>query len=556
MDFQETLVVALPELGRLAEFAEHRSPLDKGIVIEVAAIHEGMTQNFNNYPATELAAALPTWTSPYPKPVLLHHDPYSEAVGRVVGSRMDKEEDGTPYVRLQVAITAPEAIQRVRDQRYLTGSVGGKAGKALCSVCQSDWSQASMFDLPCKHRRGKSYNGKIASIEMADISFKEYSFVNMPADPKSGVRAVHTPMESEEDFRPARFFCLDMVHEGITELGESERSVLTGLPTQQATSLYLGLKSAFLSAVYEDSRQAKEEGMGVKPGETVETPPEVEEEDDVLAVSETLSDALASTTESEEELEEGDADDTEGQDEEEEESEEGDEEESDGDAEEEEEGEEEESAEEPTASDGAGDTGDADTSSSDGTPEGETTAPAEGDHTHSVSTPTPTFTVTSGNTTYTTTGYVTGSSGSGGTITILPDPKVAELEQKLAAAAEAETKLKDENTRLRAALKRGLAERAVDMKIALALCENEEREVQLEEHMKRSASSLADSIRDMAAMVPQQLSLRQLPVVQPTIAAITGDENREPIAGSTTTSPKPDDPEDLFVDVLMGRRSL
>jgi hypothetical protein len=568
MDFTETLTIALPKLDdRILEFAEQRGPLRKGLVIEVAAIHEGMTANYNNYPAMELAAALPSWTSPYPKPILLHHDPYSEAIGRIVGARMDSEDDGTPYTRLQAAITGTEAIQKVLDQRYLTGSVGGKAGKAKCSVCEADWSKASMFDLPCKHQRGKTYNGKLATIEMGDISFKEYSFVNMPADQKSGVRAVHAPLESEGEpvsgeFHPARFYLLDMVTEGITEVGESERDVLEGLQTQHATSLYLGLKSAFLSALHEDTRQNKENGMGVKPQD--ETPPEAEE-DDVLAVAESLSDDLSAKpadSEGDEESSEEEPpvaeEEAEGEESEGDEGETGDE----GTDEGEDKGEEGEEAgseegTEPTAAsdEPVGDTGDEDTNSSDGAEEEEVT-PSESTEGTLVlgSTSTPTFTVTSGNTTYTTTG--TAVSGGNYTIMVQPDPQVAELTQQVTSLTESETKLKEENTRLRAALKKGLAERVVDMKIALGVHEAEEREQALSEHLERSAGSLADTLRDLAAMPAMQRDYQQVPRVSPTGAAIGGDSDREPISGETSTSPKPDEPEDIFVDVLMGRRSL
>ena len=55
-----------------------------------------------------------------------------------MAAKMDKEQDGSAYVRLQVAITDPIAIQKVMDKRYLTGSVGGRAGKAVCSISGDD----------------------------------------------------------------------------------------------------------------------------------------------------------------------------------------------------------------------------------------------------------------------------------------------------------------------------------------------------------------------------------------------------------------------------------
>lgn len=555
MEFREDLVIALPDLSEsLNEFVEHRGAMERGLIIEVAAIHEGTTANFNHYPATELAAALPSWTSPYPKPVLLHHDPLSEAVGRIIGARMDKEADGTPYVRLQVAITDTEAMKKVKDRRYLTGSVGGKAGKASCTICQADWANASMFDMPCKHRRGKSYNGKLAGIEMGDIAFKEYSFVNMPADQHSGVRDIHAPMqeaEAEEDFRPARFFCLDMAKESITEFGESQRDVLGALRPQEATSLFLGLKGAFLSALAEDSRSSKEKRM------PDEMPPEVqEEEEDVLAVAEGLSADLAQPaeepTDSEEaEPKEGDEETPPEADEESEEEEAPKEESSDEEPEEEEEPEDEGEESEPEASDG----------------EDEAFKPKSDVKPHPFMDKNK-----DGKCDICTATKEQHTSAAPGKSTDKGTPKDseetpenaseeaegnAELQGQIAALQSENAKLSDQNTRLRAALKKNLAERVVDLRIAMGLTEADERDQLVDEYVERTASSLADSLRDLAAMPAQEAPFRRAPHVKPTALGVEGDNDREVVVEAVApTSPKPTTPEDLFVDVFMGRRPL
>ncbi len=58
-----------------------------------------------------------------------------------MAAKMDKEEDGSSFVRLQVAVTDPVAIEKVLDKRYLTGSVGGRAGKAICSITGEDLAE-------------------------------------------------------------------------------------------------------------------------------------------------------------------------------------------------------------------------------------------------------------------------------------------------------------------------------------------------------------------------------------------------------------------------------
>jgi len=115
-----------------------------------------MTANYNNYSATELEKALDSWVNPYPKPIIMNHDLNSEPIGRVIAAKMDKEEDGSNFVRLQIAITDPIAAQKISDQRYLTGSVGGKAGKAVCSISGDDLAAESSDGRPkpMRYKRG------------------------------------------------------------------------------------------------------------------------------------------------------------------------------------------------------------------------------------------------------------------------------------------------------------------------------------------------------------------------------------------------------------------
>jgi len=160
----------------------------------------GLTANYNNYSAAELEKALQSWVEPYPKPIILNHDLNSEPIGRVMAAKMEKEQDGAAYVRLQIAITDPVAAQKIADKRYLTGSVGGRAEEAVCSVCGIDWAvPRKSAGAPCSHMRGESYKGKVAMLEMRNIGFKEYSFVNLPADSNSTIRVVSGNLSESEE---------------------------------------------------------------------------------------------------------------------------------------------------------------------------------------------------------------------------------------------------------------------------------------------------------------------------------------------------------------------
>ena len=118
--------------------------------------------------------------------------------------------------------------------------------------------------------------------------------------------------------------------------------------------------------------------------------------------------------------------------------------------------------------------------------------------------------------------------------------------------------LEEENQKLRSALHRTLAERVVDAKIAIGIESYEAREELIADHVKRTASSLADSLRDLAGMPAAKKAKANLPEINSEIEASeneTGvitldrkDEEKE-IVESTPL-------EDIFVDALMGRRKL
>jgi starvation-inducible DNA-binding protein len=219
---------------------------------------------------------------------------------------MDKEEDGAPYVRLQVAITDPLAAQKISDKRYLTGSVGGRAGKAVCSISGEDLAAESSDGRPklAKYKRGQVYKGKLAFVDMQDISFKEYSFVNQPADQRSSVRASKsidgtTPISDSDTWTAkSTAFILHMDKEDIVSVEENE-SILKNMKKKESRPLYLHLKGAFLTALaFQESETAKADNTPLLSEKTIINEENLEmdettKNEDVLAAVENLSQDLS-----------------------------------------------------------------------------------------------------------------------------------------------------------------------------------------------------------------------------------------------------------------------
>lgn len=482
---------------------------------------------------------------------------------------MDKEQDGAPYVRLQVAITDPLAAQKISDKRYLTGSVGGRAGKAVCSISGEDLAAESADGRPktVKFKRGQVYKGKLAFVDMQDISFKEYSFVNQPADQRSSVRASKAidgstvVTDSENWTAKSTAFILHMDKEDITTVEENE-SILKGMKKKESRPLYLHVKGAFLTALaFQESETAKADNTALLSEKNIIDEENVEMDeivkgDDVLATVENLSqDLSAIATAPKEESEEISS-----------------QEEasvnvesknvdlisvlSDALQEAKEAGEqsvvdvlsskieklkkaqEDESLVEAPAAENA-----EQSPSEEKESEGEKVETEEQGKEEVVN--------------------------SENAESSPENETQEESDSELTGSTHADEQndnddklqvLQQENAKLREALHRTLAERVVDTKISLGVEPIEERENLIQDHATRSAGSLADSLRDLAKLPVAKKNIQKLNVESVIDSCIVSEKENNVIVEDEEVSTAPEEKvntvEELFVDTLMGRRKL
>lgn len=479
---------------------------------------------------------------------------------------MDKEQDGAPYVRLQVAITDPLAAQKISDKRYLTGSVGGRAGKAVCSISGEDLAAESADGRPkvAKYKRGQVYKGKLSFVDMQDISFKEYSFVNQPADQRSSVRASKSidgstvVTDSENWTAKSTAFILHMDKEDITTVEENE-SILKGMKKKESRPLYLHVKGAFLTALaFQESETAKAGNTpllsekNIIDEENVEMD-EIVKGDDVLTTVENLSqDLSAIATAPKEESEEISS--------------------------------QEESSvnvesknidlisvlsDALSAAQEAGEQSMVDvlslkiedlkkaqeqktlveTPAAEQSPDEEKESEGEKVETEEQGKE---EVVNSENT------------ESSPEIEAQEEPK-SELTDSTDAAEQDDNDnklqvLQQENAKLREALHRTLAERVVDTKISLGVEPIEERENLIQDHATRSAGSLADSLRDLAKLPVAKKNIQKLNVESVIDSYVVSEQEDNVIVEDEEVSTAPEEKvntvEELFVDTLMGRRKL
>ena len=207
---------------------------DYSLVCEIDATHSGTIINNRVYPPKSMRKGLKTWTNPYKKPVLTNHDDDKDPIGRVIKAKYEptslgidskeytpilKRSDGYGYQRLTVKITDPSAIQKILDGRYETVSVRMSTNHAFCSICNSDWS----VDGPCDHTPGQTYEKKLAYITTGDLSYRELSFVNIPADEFAGVKeAIITEEKDSKDPISVKFYANNAEEKFLSDLSSNE----------------------------------------------------------------------------------------------------------------------------------------------------------------------------------------------------------------------------------------------------------------------------------------------------------------------------------------------
>lgn len=363
---------------------------------------------------------------------------------------------------------------------------------------------------------------------MQDISFKEYSFVNQPADQRSGVRTSKkidgsvATADSDNWTAKTTAFVLHMDKEDIISVEENE-SIFNGLKKKESRPLYLHLKGAFLTAMAlqesETDRQKDNTLLFVKNNvdgnneESAKMNTEVKEEN-VLEVVEALAQDLQSpSTEATPEVEQA-------------------------------------SETTPVVEENA-ETTDAEKISSDDSEKTEEQAEKAVESVDAEKSEEASSTETE-------------------EAKEAEEPKAELSDNKEVAEQNADEtqkkiqSLEEENKKLKEALHRTLAERVVDTKIALGIESAEDRDALIEDHMKRTATSLADSLRDMAKL-PTVNSAKTKEFVDITVESEVvsneeqnvltidqeagADENKEENTAETML-------EDLLVDALMGRKKL
>ena len=171
----------------IKESSEDINPIsDNSIMQEIEGLHVGPTRNFTWYMDQALLSSIPSWTKPYQKPLIMHHNEENgKIIGRVcsVNHITEGTRSGTPALRFICNVPDPDGIQQIEDGRLKTVSVGVTATDVRCSICGKQIEELDEDGIPkCGHEKGVVYKGKTCYWEIYEMEAKELSYVIVPSD--------------------------------------------------------------------------------------------------------------------------------------------------------------------------------------------------------------------------------------------------------------------------------------------------------------------------------------------------------------------------------------
>ena len=187
MDMQESVAPALA----FQPVSSAISP--DSIMVDIEGIHSIVTRNFTYYTPTCLKKSAPYWTTPYERPVIMHHnDRDGIQIGRIkVAEYLEETRAKSPGLLFTCNIGDEAGIKGVKNGTLSTVSIGAVIHKATCSICGQNIAAVG----ECEHQRGRKYDGKLCYWLMEEMEPKELSYVIVPSDRYANTVRIYKPKD-------------------------------------------------------------------------------------------------------------------------------------------------------------------------------------------------------------------------------------------------------------------------------------------------------------------------------------------------------------------------
>ena len=293
-------------LHGLASEAKKDDKKKEKIVVQIAGIHEGVTRNYTEYPWEELKESIPTWTTPYNRPLIVNHNDYDvdKAIGRILKVSETKHDEKNALL-FTASVADIDAVEKVADGRYFSVSIGTKVKSAECSICGNDWVSGEW----CEHRRGKYYaideddpksEIKQCTWIIGGIEGLELSYVSVPADEHAHTISLSENLGDTTEELKIELNSLDELCLKLYLIGD-EGSVDVVLETGSVKNIANLKEAQELFKEIEKTTSIPEEDTVTQKGEEVEENSAMEEKELEKTLEESAEDLEAELTDAEDE---------------------------------------------------------------------------------------------------------------------------------------------------------------------------------------------------------------------------------------------------------------
>ena len=174
--------------GEYLDLTEDNSLLNEPIapdslMVDIEGIHAAphATRNYTRYMPSCLKKSVPSWTKPYRRPLIKHHNEKNgEIIGRVCATeyKTGKTLSGTTALLFTVNVPGLQAKDDVKSGLLETTSIGVIAHDVRCSICGQQLASGET----CDHERGMTYGGETCYWDIYSMEAKELSYVIVPSD--------------------------------------------------------------------------------------------------------------------------------------------------------------------------------------------------------------------------------------------------------------------------------------------------------------------------------------------------------------------------------------
>lgn len=230
---------------------------ENSLMVDIEGIHSIITRNDTYYAPDCLKESVPYWTSPYERPVIMHHN---ERDGKIIGRIKSanyiskSERSGTAALEFVTNIGDEEGKTGIKNGTLATVSIGAIAHDIRCSICNRNLVEEGL----CEHSKGEIYDGKRCYWIVKRIEPKELSFVIVPSDIYAHSTRVYPAVKKNKnnEVNESMAFGTNNIFADLIE--STKAAIAEGSPLDEEVKD--GENANQTGKVEEENKQGKEEG--------------------------------------------------------------------------------------------------------------------------------------------------------------------------------------------------------------------------------------------------------------------------------------------------------